>query len=76
MPYFNKLKKQEAGRFIFHGEDDEGNTVYTHGRRSTKLVAPSLYHFCELLHNRYHFRYFIVALYLTIFSIYRLNFRL
>lgn len=54
VPYFNKLKKKDAGKFIFHGEDDEGNRVYTLGRRSSKLVLPSLYHFSEIIVNRYN----------------------
>lgn len=54
VPYFNKLRKKDAGKFIFHGEDDEGNLVYTLGRRSSKLVLPSLYHFSEIIVNRYN----------------------
>ena len=53
VPFFNKLKKKDAGRFIFHGEDDEGNLVYTLGKRSSKLILPSLYHFGEIMVNRY-----------------------
>jgi len=53
VPYFNKLTKKDAGRFIFHGVDDEGNSVYTLGRRSSKLVIPSLYHFSNIIVNRY-----------------------
>lgn len=53
VPYFNKLNKKDAGRFIFHGKDDEGNIVYTLGRRSSKLVVPSVIHFTEMLSNRY-----------------------
>ena len=53
VPYFNKLKKQDAGKFIFHGEDEEGNLVYTLGKRSSKLVLPSLYHFSEIMIKRY-----------------------
>ncbi|GIN62250.1 ABC transporter [Robertmurraya siralis] len=49
IPYFNKLKKRDAGKFIYHGEDDEGNPVYTLGKRSSKLVIPSLYQYSLLL---------------------------
>ncbi|MGX1434093.1 uncharacterized protein DUF3189 [Cytobacillus horneckiae] len=49
VPYFNKLKKKDAGEFIYHGIDSEGNTVYTIGRRSSKLTVKSLYNFSELL---------------------------
>lgn len=53
VPYFNKLKKQDAGRFIFHGNDDEGNPVYTLGKRNSKLVVPSLINYSEVLGKRY-----------------------
>lgn len=49
VPYFNKLKKKDAGEFIYHGIDSDGNTVYTIGRRSSKLTVKSLYNFSELL---------------------------
>jgi hypothetical protein len=51
VPYFNKLKKKDAGKLIFHGEDDEGNQIYTLGRRSSKLTVKSLYNFCEILNS-------------------------
>ncbi|MFS0862071.1 DUF3189 family protein [Fredinandcohnia sp. 179-A 10B2 NHS] len=56
VPYFNKLKKKDAGKFIFHGEDDEGNLVYTLGKRSSKLILPSLYHFSEIMVNHYQIK--------------------
>ncbi|WP_042454445.1 DUF3189 family protein [Neobacillus dielmonensis] len=56
VPYFNKLKKQDAGKFIFHGEDEEGNPVYTIGKRSSKLVLPSIYHLSEIMTQRYGLR--------------------
>ncbi|CAM4020391.1 DUF3189 family protein [Mesobacillus zeae] len=52
LPYFNKLNKDDAGKFILHGEDDEGNPVYTLGRRSSKLTIESLHHFSEILISR------------------------
>ena len=42
VPYFNKLTKQDFGKLIFHGKDQEGNPVYTIGRKSQNLVVPSL----------------------------------
>lgn len=42
VPYFNKLKKKDAGRLIFHGKDEDEHSVYTLGRRSSKLVVPAL----------------------------------
>lgn len=53
IPYFNKLKKSDAGRFIFHGLDKDGNPVYTLGRRSSKIVVPSLKNFCHLLDEQF-----------------------
>lgn len=49
VPYFNKLKKKDAGHFIFHGIDEMGHSVYTLGKRSSKLVIPSLLGFSEVL---------------------------
>ena len=40
--YFNKLTKADFGKIIFHGIDDDGNPVYTIGRKSNKLVIPAL----------------------------------
>lgn len=42
VPYFNKLTKQDLGKLIFHGKDQNGNPVYTIGRKSQDLVVPSL----------------------------------
>ena len=42
VPYFNKLTKQDFGKLIFHGKDQEGNLVYTIGRKSQELVVTSL----------------------------------
>jgi hypothetical protein len=53
VPYFNKLTKQDAGKFIFHGKDEEGNPVYTLGKRSSKVVLPAVYNFAELMMNHY-----------------------
>ncbi|NMD71193.1 DUF3189 family protein [Bacillus sp. DNRA2] len=52
VPFFNKLKKKDAGKIFFHGKDQEGNSVYTIGRRSSKLVIPSLLSFCEIMFSR------------------------
>ncbi|WP_236693963.1 DUF3189 family protein [Sporosarcina globispora] len=51
LPYFNKLTKKDAGKFIFHGADEEGNLVYTLGRRSSKLAMETLRNFCHLLNS-------------------------
>ena len=52
IPYFNKLDKSDAGKFIYHGKDEDGHSVYTLGRRSSKLVVPALKNLCELLEER------------------------
>lgn len=53
--YFNKLSKKEAGKLIFHGTDDKGNSVYTLGRRSSKFVVPALKELSLLLQSKHHF---------------------
>ncbi|WLR51940.1 DUF3189 family protein [Bacillus tianshenii] len=55
VPYFNKLKKEDAGKILFHGIDEDNNPVYTLGRRSSKLVVPALSHLCLLMESRYAF---------------------
>jgi hypothetical protein len=40
--YFNQLTKKDFGKLIFHGTDDDGNSVYTLGRKRNKLVVPTL----------------------------------
>ncbi|MGM7722328.1 DUF3189 family protein [Metabacillus sp. Hm71] len=55
VPFFNKLTKQDSGKIIFHGIDDEGHSVYTIGRRSSKLVVPALKDLCQILQNKYPF---------------------
>ncbi|UOQ43315.1 DUF3189 family protein [Halobacillus salinarum] len=49
IPYFNQLTKKDFGRLIHHGNDSEGNPVYTLGRKSSKLVVPALKEFGMLL---------------------------
>ncbi|WP_175640304.1 DUF3189 family protein [Metabacillus schmidteae] len=52
--YFNKLTKKDAGRLIFHGVDEDGNSVYTIGRRRNKLVVPALKEMVLLLEEKFH----------------------
>jgi hypothetical protein len=40
--YFNKLTKADFGKIFFHGIDEDGNSVYTLGRKRDKLVIPAL----------------------------------
>jgi hypothetical protein len=53
IPYFNKLKKEDAGKIIFHGNDEKGNPVYTVGKRSNKYVLPALKNLCLLFQDRF-----------------------
>ena len=45
VPFFNKMTKRDFGKLIFHGKDSEGHLVYSLGRKSQKLVVPSLKEF-------------------------------
>ncbi|TQR20717.1 DUF3189 family protein [Psychrobacillus vulpis] len=53
--YFNKLTKEDSGKIIFHGIDENGDSVYTIGRKSNKLVVPALKNMSLLLHSKYPF---------------------
>jgi len=50
--YFNKLTQSDMGKIIFHGEDEYGNSVYTIGRKSSKLVVPALKNLSILLQDK------------------------
>ncbi|MGM0922388.1 MAG: DUF3189 family protein [Bacillota bacterium] len=52
--YFNKLTKKDFGKLIFHGNDEDGNSVYTIGRKRDKLVVPALKELTLLLQNKFH----------------------
>jgi hypothetical protein len=39
--FFNKLTKEDFGKVILHGIDDDGNSVYTIGRKRNKYVVPA-----------------------------------
>ncbi len=47
--YFTKLTKDDFGKIFFHGIDDEGNAVYSIGRKRSKLVIPALKELSQLL---------------------------
>ena len=51
--YFNKLTKADFGKLIFHGIDEDGHSVYTIGRKSSKLVVPALKELSMLLQDKY-----------------------
>ncbi|MGM0878924.1 MAG: DUF3189 family protein [Bacillota bacterium] len=51
--YFNKLTTSDIGKIIFHGIDEDGNSVYTIGRKSSKIVVPALKNLSFLLQDKY-----------------------
>lgn len=51
--YFNKLTPSDFGKIVFHGIDKEGNSIYTIGRKSSKLVVPALKNLSLLLQDKY-----------------------
>ena len=58
--YFNKLTKEDFGKLIFHGVDEDGNSVYSIGRKRNKLVVKALKELTLLLEDKYHFKEKIV----------------
>ncbi|VEF46459.1 Protein of uncharacterised function (DUF3189) [Bacillus freudenreichii] len=58
--YFNRLTRKDFGKLIFHGNDEDGNSVYTIGRKRNKLVVPALKELTLLLQNKFHFNEKIV----------------
>ncbi|MCM3114436.1 DUF3189 family protein [Neobacillus sp. MER 74] len=53
--YFNKLTKEDFGKIIFHGMDEDGNSVYTIGRKRNKYVVPALKEMSLLLQEKFKF---------------------
>lgn len=41
-PLFNQLTSADFGKLIFRGVDEDGNPVYTVGRKREKFVVPAL----------------------------------
>lgn len=58
--FFNKMTKKDFGRIIFHGIDEQGNSVHTIGRKSSKLVVPALKDLSLLLGSKHHFNETII----------------
>ncbi|WP_394232068.1 DUF3189 family protein [Niallia oryzisoli] len=52
--YFNKLTNADFGKILFHGIDEDGNSVYTIGRKRNKLVIPALEQLSMLLQIKYN----------------------
>jgi hypothetical protein len=53
--YFNKLTHEDFGKLIFHGKDENGDTVYTIGRKRNKFVVPALRELSLLLQEKHQF---------------------
>jgi hypothetical protein len=53
--YFNQLTHADFGKLIFHGIDEDGNPVYTIGRKRHKLVVPALKELFLVLQERFEF---------------------
>jgi len=58
--FFNKLTKKDSGRIIFHGIDENGDSVYTIGRKNSKLVVPALKDLSLLIESKHHFNETII----------------
>jgi hypothetical protein len=54
VPYFNKLNSSDMGKIVFHGIDDDGNSVYTVGRGSSKHMLAALTNLSILLQKKYN----------------------
>ncbi|MFD0694732.1 DUF3189 family protein [Paenibacillus sp. GCM10027628] len=46
---FNKLVYQDRGKLYYHGEDKEGNKVYTLGRGRSKILIPGIFNLIDML---------------------------
>lgn len=51
--YFNRLQTTDMGRLIYHGKDENGDSVYTIGRGSSKVVVTALKNLSAMLQDRY-----------------------
>ncbi|WP_416825438.1 DUF3189 family protein [Ectobacillus polymachus] len=60
VPYFNQLTTSDMGKIIFHGIDEEGNSVYTVGRGASKHMLPALKNLSLLLQEKYEGRQKII----------------
>jgi hypothetical protein len=53
--YFNKLTRNDFGKLLYHGDDDEGNSVFTIGRKRDKLAVPAMKELTLMLQGKFHF---------------------
>jgi len=54
--YFNKLTKADFVKILFRGVDEDGNSVYTIGRKKDKLVVQALENLSLLLQVEFNKR--------------------
>jgi hypothetical protein len=53
VPYFNKLTRKDFGKLFFHGIDEEGNSVYSIGRKRNKYVVPAMKELALLFQEKF-----------------------
>jgi len=53
--YFNKLTRKDFGKLLYHGDDEEGNSVYTIGCKRDKLAVPAMKELTLMLQGKFHF---------------------
>lgn len=46
---FNNLTRKDMGRIIYHGDDENGDKVYSLGRGRSKVVVKALNNICSIL---------------------------
>lgn len=51
--YFNKLTSADMASIVFHGIDEDGNSVYTLGRKRSKLIVKALKNLSLLLQEKH-----------------------
>ncbi|MCO7176775.1 DUF3189 family protein [Sporolactobacillus kofuensis] len=54
VPYFNELNSSDMGKIIYHGTDDDGNSVYTLGRGASKHLLPAVNNMSIMLQEKYN----------------------
>ncbi|MDQ0971389.1 hypothetical protein QFZ31_001267 [Neobacillus niacini] len=51
--YFNHLTKKDFGKLLFHGIDEDGNSVYSIGRKRDKYVVPAMRELALLFQEKF-----------------------
>jgi hypothetical protein len=52
--FFNQLTKKDFGKLLFHGIDEDGNSVYSIGRKRDKYVVPAMRELALLFQEKFH----------------------